>query len=1046
MGLVIPREFTGNSDGEDFVWNKFKEYLEAGYVSIHNIEVDGKEIDVILCCPDRGILVIEIKGIYARNVVKVEDISKIIMKDKVIPSPTKQANGYRYDVINRLKERRIDSVYVIPTVCFPFINRRELEETGLSDMCQPVKTFTSEDFESKESLEHKVEEIFNWAYKRIRVKSLKKNKFNGKVFKNSIKSICKNIELPADINQRQEKEQELKKVNTQIKEGVLEIDKVNYSRLIYVQNESELPQEYLSQIIKDWARGVKIQFFARENESIDRVKTLIEQHLKSKGMSAPVFKLNPKGTYLFTIDQVDLQAQNFEILNGEGNQVEQHKDLLERLDEATCFNIGQYKVEHAALDNVIVKAGAGTGKTYSMISRINYLIWARNYKPEELRQAIAMITFTNDSTNTMKEKIQENFMNLYALTRNIKYLGYLDCVEEMNISTIHVMAKKIIQKYGSLIGLGKDFSIVSGEYKRRQILHNELNEFMKHHEIEEGNLSLTMYYLQQRLIKLLSKIDNKNIDIINDKAISFGNSNHIIDELISVLVKKVQETSRKDCDEHNSVALGDLIRRLKEIYEELKSNNIVPSDRIDFLFVDEFQDTDDIQIELMKNFQEIFKFKFFVVGDVKQCIYRFRGAVSEAFDLLDTEKKYNTISLNKNYRTDERLMTKLNTIFSEWDKKECIQYGKNDELKPTRNLEGQSGIRQPIIVNSEAEFKEKLVSEIRTIKEQLDERNRGKSKDLAKLAILVRYNWQIEQIKQICSEAGIEVETDIGGELFKIDPTIDLFKLVQALRYNQSPAYLYNLYTTAYVTDNLPKMDLIEANAEEVVALFNQKKPLPNWEKYIEALKSEPVLKVLRDIINDTLPWENFAMRVAEENEDKTRYREYYCRNLDQIFEKLIIGTNTDYLTINKISDQLEVMILTKQEEEARASYHGQESTATVLCTTIHKSKGLEYDTVFVPYTNVDISCHKPKGDVDLIFFDKKIGYRIKGIDEQEIIQNNHYKEFIKDEKKDRRLEETRILYVALTRAIREIVYMKWQDAKSKKIKNSWVSMMEGEQ
>ena len=69
-------------------------------------------------------------------------------------------------------------------------------------------------------------------------------------------------------------------------------------------------------------------------------------------------------------------------------------------------------------------------------------------------------------------------------------------------------------------------------------------------------------------------------------------------------------------------------------------------------------------------------------------------------------------------------------------------------------------------------------------------------KDKEKIAILVRYNYQIAEIKEICDKHGINVETEIGGELFRIDPTIDLFKLVLALKYNQSPKYLYNLYTT----------------------------------------------------------------------------------------------------------------------------------------------------------------------------------------------------------------------------------------------------------
>lgn len=85
-----------------------------------------------------------------------------------------------------------------------------------------------------------------------------------------------------------------------------------------------------------------------------------------------------------------------------------------------------------------------------------------------------------------------------------------------------------------------------------------------------------------------------------------------------------------------------------------------------YLFIDEFQDTDDVQIDSFLKLQNVIKdTKLFVVGDLKQSIYRFRGATISAFDLIRTDKeKWKEFSLTINYRTDKRLLNKFDAVFS----------------------------------------------------------------------------------------------------------------------------------------------------------------------------------------------------------------------------------------------------------------------------------------------------------------------------------------------------------------------------------------------
>lgn len=100
-----------------------------------------------------------------------------------------------------------------------------------------------------------------------------------------------------------------------------------------------------------------------------------------------------------------------------------------------------------------------------------------------------------------------------------------------------------------------------------------------------------------------------------------------------------------------------------------------------YLFIDEFQDTDDVQIDSFLKLQNVIKdTKLFVVGDLKQSIYRFRGATISAFDLIRTDKeKWEEFSLTINYRTDKRLLDKFDAVFSKMGSKGYLPFHKGKD-------------------------------------------------------------------------------------------------------------------------------------------------------------------------------------------------------------------------------------------------------------------------------------------------------------------------------------------------------------------------------
>ena len=150
-------------------------------------------------------------------------------------------------------------------------------------------------------------------------------------------------------------------------------------------------------------------------------------------------------------------------------------------------------------------------------------------------------------------------------------------------------------------------------------------------------------------------------------------------------------------------------------------------------------------------------------------------------------------------------------------------------------------------------------------------------------------------------------------------------------------------------------------------------------------------------------------------------------------------------------------MIITKQNEESRGTnFNIDEEKSTeprVDCMTVHKSKGLEFDVVIMPYCDLNIEDPKKKGYVDIITRKNKIGYYIQlpkitgatsnkvGQYNNQIIQNTYYKEERQTEVEDRKKEETRILYVAMTRAIQKFIYFDNNKAKHM----SWQRIIKGD-
>ena len=1016
--MIYPlSNFRGDSTGEDYMWELFQRELPSNYISFHGYRASLRKPDIILLVPDKGVLVIEIKGIYAKSIAKVPDNNLILRYNKPqITSPLKQADNCMKALINEvLSPAGVDNVMFQPTVAYPYITENEYYEKHLDKISIREITFLKEDLVDFRTINYRISIIFDLAYQQINVPAIAKGGFNLVLMDqvaNLISPDYKNEQtitptLPANKT----------KTNTNL------LDQSDYSILVWDRSGDKFSADYINSLVQLWLCGTKLYLFTGNENKYSQLIERFSAAIAQNDLPPEVFTIKDSKSFRLELGtvplQLDLERDQVEIHNGEVPTEDQ--TTLQALDLYSSFNYGQYKMEHAPCVDVKVTAGAGTGKTHTMVSRICYLIWKHHVDPVDLSNFLIMVTFTNKAADEMKGRLFDFFLHYYQLTKQPVYFDYLEAVEDIQISTIHSLCRMLISRYGTKVGLGTDFIITTGTNRRREILREEMDKWLADNPNGQQITKMKLYYLQKRLEEFIDKIDNKNIDLVKNRAmLDFGSGVHCLpDSLIDVIVN-TQRRLDEELTENNSVSLKSIIRKLGELCDRLSVNDFPENRSIRYLFVDEFQDTDNVQIDLIQRFQALAHFNWFVVGDTKQCIYRFRGADDEAFARLTKDHPCFTVALKKNYRTDQHLLEEMNHCFVAWDKKGNITYTDEDVLSSMKNY-SENAFE---IISYDQNIDENTL--VHCIQSAIDH---AKQVEKGQAAVLVRNNYQIESILDLCRRHQIAIGSEVGGRLFQSDPTIDLYKLLQALKYQQEPEYLFNLYTTSYICRPLIKMDLLGKTRDELVEYFNTHCGISNWTQIKKDITCLPVVQVLQTIVESTHPWDRFA-ELMNNPSRIDKYKNYYMRNLDQVFEKLIQIGNTDFLTINKLLDYLEIMIATRQEVDERETFEELDAEEKIICTTVHKAKGMEFDTVILPFCRDNITNTIEKGNVDVIYNHPYVAYRIA--DRQEESQekgyktlafyNNLYETIKRDENISREREETRILYVAMTRAKRRLV------------------------
>lgn len=296
---------------------------------------------------------------------------------------------------------------------------------------------------------------------------------------------------------------------------------------------------------------------------------------------------------------------------------------------------------------LLIVAGAGSGKTKVLTSKVAYLIEKKNVLPSN----ILAITFTNKAAKEMKER-------MYNLIGNK--------MKDATICTFHSFGWRILKEYCTEIGYQKNISILDSD--------DCLTVIKK--ILKDKNYDAKIY--NPKVIR--SKISNCKNEMIDPN--EYMKTAYTEEERVAANVYKSYE---KKLFKNNSVDFDDLLVLPILIFESKKEILSYFQDKYKYLLIDEYQDTNVVQYKLSKMLASKNK-NICVVGDSDQSIYSFRGANYR--NILNFEKDYNnatTITLNINYRSSVEILECANCVISNnkerVEKKLISHIGEKEEIK-----------------------------------------------------------------------------------------------------------------------------------------------------------------------------------------------------------------------------------------------------------------------------------------------------------------------------------------------------------------------------
>jgi DNA helicase-2/ATP-dependent DNA helicase PcrA len=344
---------------------------------------------------------------------------------------------------------------------------------------------------------------------------------------------------------------------------------------------------------------------------------------------------------------------------------------------------------------VLVIAGAGSGKTRVLTERIRHLVTDKDVEPWN----ILAFTFTNKAAREMKERLE----------------GFCPGISRpLWVGTFHGTGVRILRRHGDRVGIKKNFSIYDSDDSLKLVTS------IMQRSILDGRLVKSPRMLRDRISRMKDELITP--ELAADQAI-----NHI-ERRVADLYQQYEKELRRA----NALDFDDLIVKVVELLAADEEARAIYSKRFHYVLVDEFQDTNPIQMAMIDALASHHK-NLFVVGDDDQSIYSWRGAkVEHILQFEGVYPKTTIVRLEQNYRSTRTILDAANHVIA------------NNAGRMGKNLwtEGDQGETVKVLESMDEETE--AVNVLQTVKTCLDS-----GFNLKEIAILYRTNAQSRALEEV---------------------------------------------------------------------------------------------------------------------------------------------------------------------------------------------------------------------------------------------------------------------------------------------------------
>ena len=553
--------------------------------------------------------------------------------------------------------------------------------------------------------------------------------------------------------------------------------------------------------------------------------------------------------------------------------------MLETLNkeqkEAVLYNEGP----------LLVLAGAGSGKTRVLTTKIAYLINKLEVEPSD----ILAITFTNKAAKEMKERV-------------IKLVGA--DFYDMQISTFHSFGLSIIRKYHERLGFESNFTIIDSDDSLTLIKRI----------LKEMNLDSKMY--NPKAVK--NRISGAKNELLSpDDYDKYANTD--FEEKVVEIYRRYQEILLRN----NSVDFDDLLILPIKLLKENPDILMYYQERFKYVLIDEYQDTNEAQYVLVKMISAKYK-NICVVGDESQSIYSFRGANYK--NILNFEKDYKNakvILLEENYRSTKNILNVANDIIKHnINRKDKNLWTENNEGSKVKYYRADSELDEAYhVVN---EIKNLLVNGVKR----------------SEIAVLYRTNAQSRTIEEALLKENIPYKV-IGSFYFykrkEIKDLISYLKLIYNSNDDTSLTRIINVPKRGIGTKTIENLSVLSrTNNTSMYEAITKGKEL-EFKKLIEEIKELEKDLSLTELIDLILDKTGILEELKSE---KSLEADIRIENLNE-FKSITKNFEEKYGIISLEAFLEEISLVADMEEH-------NDNTDLITLMTIHSAKGLEFDNVFI--------------------------------------------------------------------------------------------------